>query len=132
MALQYRLCLFSATICIMIRFNRIFWPLILAASVVYHLSAYFIFDPIYSVNTSTNIFSYLFLLGVVGSIASILSRYGFKRSRPLLITWSIALISAIGLVSDDGLGSVGFIIPLVPSVLVGAVMIFVYAVRNPK
>jgi hypothetical protein len=115
-------------------FKRIFWPALLVIGVVSFFSVYLIsiFNPSYVVADRTNYLLFLVPVGVIGSLISIYQRYGLKRTRTLIITWSIALISVIALYTGDGLESLGWIIPIYISSIIGTIMIFVYSVRSAK
>jgi hypothetical protein len=120
----------------MSKLNRIFWPVITTSGLVLYLTLVHLIslgNPYYVYNDNYVNFSlYLIPVGAIGSLLSICSRYGFKRTRPLFIIWSIALISVILLYTGDDLSSLGWALIAYPSVITGTVLILVYSVRSPK
>src|SRR6266404_679880 len=94
------------------KFHRLFWPALSASGVLMYLTlVHFIsiVNPYGAYNDNYVNFSLILIpTGAIGSLLSIYSRYGFKRTRPLFIIWGIALISVILLYTGDDLSSLGW------------------------
>lgn len=99
---------------------------------------YLILVHLLSVNNPTYVYNealvnstlYLMIIGAVGSFLSILLRRGVKKSKLLIVIWSVALVSLVLLYTGDDLSSLGWALLAYPSVIFGTILIIFYTFQN--